>query len=317
MISPIRSLCFNDDHETFTIVLPSQYRVFRCDPFGMILGREMEEYSLGQVATYDGYRFLALTGSPSPPDFNSKCIKIFDHSTGQICFEHQFNDHILSMKLGDGIVVINTHCRIEIWNTNTKELYNSFEIGLNVHCPIAINPESRVIICSGQDDKKVSICTNIRDRNINRKNCVVEEKGISISLVAYNRSGSLFAVATFGGEKIYIFDSLMVNCITTLDRGNSGDIIQTVDFSPNDNYLASCSKDGEVRIFDVRKTTRGASLLQAPIAKTKLSSVTMPRICWMKNEIIGVTSLEGDFYKLTLKDDNLSVDVSPFLKRTD
>ncbi|EAY09502.1 hypothetical protein TVAG_102510 [Trichomonas vaginalis G3] len=318
MISPIRSLCFNDDHETFTIVLPSQYRVFRCDPFGMILGREMEEYSLGNVATYDGYRFLAITGSPSPPDFNSKCIKIFDHSTGQIKFEHQFNEHILTMKLGDGLVVINMHCRIEIWNTNTKELFSALDIGLNVHCPLCIAPDSKSIICSGQDDKKIWLCNNIREKNLAKRNCGVEEKGVSISLSAYNRNGTLFAIATFGGEKIYIFDAKMLNCIATLERGNPGDIIQSIDFSPNEYYIATCSKDAEVRVFDIRKNSRGANVLQQPVIKVKLPSVTMPRICWIKNDVIGVTSLDGDFHKITLKDEtNFEVQTSPFLKRSD
>lgn len=317
MISPIRSLCFNDDHETFTIVLSSQYKIFRCDPFGMILGREMEEYSLGSVATYDGYRFLAFTGAVSSPDFNGKCLKIIDHSIGQIIFDHQFNDYILTMKLGNGILIVNMNCKIELWNTSTKELLSSFDTGLNLHWPLCLSPDSSQIICSGHDDRKICLCTKIQEPKITKRNISIEEKGFAISLIAYNRTGSLFAIATFGGEKIYVFDAKMVNCIATLQKGNTGDIIQAIDFSPSNDFVASCSKDGEVRVFDIRKNAIGASLIQLPIVKTSLPSVTMPRVCWMKNDLLAVTSLEGDFFKLSIKSDRINIEVTPFLKRID
>lgn len=315
MISPIRSLCFNDDKQTFTVVLPSQYRVFRCEPFGMIFSRECEDLSLGSVSTYNGYRFIALTGSPSPPNFNSKCVRIFDHQTGQIAFEQKFPDHVLSMKLGNGIIVVNMHKRIEIWNTEKSTILSKFEVGLNVHCPLAISPDSSTIMCSGPSENKIHICVNVKSDNLTKSALKVDT--LAVSIITFSSNGALFATAAFSGSTISVWDSKTNKCVAMLERQASGDIVQTIDFSPDASYVVSCSKDGLVRVFDITKQSRGVIKPIAPICTAELASVTMPRLSWMTENTIGVTSLDGDFYKLTFSNDILEVESTTFLKRTE
>ena len=313
MISPIRSLCFNDDHQTFTIVLPSQYRIFRCEPFGMVFSRDCEDLSLGNVATYSSYRFIALTGSTSPPIFNSKCVRIFDHQKGEITFEHSFEDHILTMKLGDGIVVVNMHCKIQIWSTSAKMQLSSIDIGPNVHCPICMSPDSNSIICGGADNKKIYFCTNTKTDNMSKKGLKVDTN--TISLVEFSSNGQYFATSAFNGNPICVWDAKMLSCITFLEKENEGDIVQTVDFSPSGEYLASCTKEGKVCVYDIIKT-RGNLKGGQPICSVDLPSVIMPRIIWMNEEIIGVISLDGDYYKIEFNGSSLEVETTPFLKRT-
>ena len=312
MISPIRNLCFNDDHQTFTVVLPSQYRIFRCDPFGMIFSRELEDMSLSNVATYSGYRFLALTGSLSPPIFNSKCVRIFDHQTGEITFDHSFEDFILALKLGEGIVVINMYMKVQIWDTNTKSMLQNIPIGHNVHCPLSLSPDSNFLICSGDTDMKINFCSHIRD-NFTRKQVKIEYSS-AISLLQFAQDNKTFAETTFSGNTVGIFNSQTVSCFITLNKEGEGDIIQTIDFSPNLEYVATCSKDAIVRIYEIKKMTGMLNALP-PLVMTTLPSVTMPRISWMTDEYIGVISLEGDYYRLQFNGTSLEVESTPFLKR--
>ena len=315
MISPIRTLCFNDDRQTFTVILPSQYRIFRCEPFGMIFSRECDDISLGcVVATYDGYRFLAITGSPSPPMFNSKCLRIFDHQTGQIVFDNQFEDHILSIRLGNGILVVNMHKKIEIWSTINKKIISKFDIGINVHCPLAISPDSSTIICGGSDDKKITICTISKNDSVSKHNLKVDSN--SISLISFSPNKTYFATSAFNGSEIHLWD-IKYNHIVSLEKQSSSDIIQTLDFSPDSSSIVCCSKDGLVRVYDLRKQYKGMVKPLPPICSLQIGTVTMPRISWMTDETIGITSLEGDFYKLTLSNGSLEVEQTPFLKRSD
>ena len=317
MISPIRTLCFNDDKQTFTVILPSQYRIFRCEPFGMIFSRECDDISLGcVVSTYNGYRFLALTGSPSPPMFNSKCLRIYDHQTGQIVFEHQFDDHILSIRLGNGIIVVNVHRKIEVWNTTQNKLIGKFDIGINVHCPLSISPDSSAIVAGGSDDKRVTFCTFTKSDSLSKQQLKLEDDS-AISVVVFSPNSSLFAVSSFGANNILILDAKTHKFVAKLEKPLGNDITQAIDFSPDSFNVVCCSKEGMVRVFDLRKQFKGSDKPLSPVCSLQIGSVTMPRLSWMNNETIGITSLEGDFYKLTFTNGSLEVETTPFLKRID
>jgi len=314
MISPIRSLCFNDDRQTFTIVLPSQYRVFRCEPFGMIFSRDCDDLSLGTVATYNGYRFLALTGSPSPPVFNSKCVKVFDHQTGSVVFDHTFSDHILTMKLGDGVIICCFHCKIEIWNTITNKIIFGCDTGINVHCPLAISPDSSTVVTSGADSKKLNIISGIK-AGTNSKSLPADTSAVSV--VQFSSNGQLFATSAFSGSNIRVWDNKDKNCIAILERKPQGDIVQTLDFSPDCGFLATCSKDGLVRIFDLRRKPKVVQKEMPPICTAELSSLSMPRVSWISPTTLSVISLEGGFFKLYFNGSSLDVETTSFFKRSE
>ena len=313
MISSIRSLCFNDDHQTFTIVLPSQYRVFRCEPFGMIFSRECEDLSLGGVATYEGYRFLALTGSPSPSNFNSKSIRIYDHQTGQICFENTFENHILTMRLGQGIVIICMHRHFEVWNTYSKQKIRQFNTGLNVHVPVAISPDSSIGIIAGPESSTQLCLLRNLSQNIQDYSFVAEESAVSI--VHFSHNSELLATSSFNGNIITLWELSGPNIVLKLNRPQ-GDLLHTLDFSPDLRYLASCSKDGSVRIYNISNRKPNNRTQNDPICSIKIPQVTMPRASWMSREQIGIATLEGDFYKLTFNGRDLEQEVTSFLKRS-
>ncbi|OHT05312.1 hypothetical protein TRFO_26931 [Tritrichomonas foetus] len=313
MISPIRSLCFNDDRQTFTIVLPSQYRIFRCDPFGMIFSRECEDLSLGAVATYSGYRFIALAGAPSPKVFNSKSVRVFDHQTGQLTFEHDFSDHILSMGIGKDIIVVCMYTKTEVWNTRTGQMMYNLGCGKNVHVPMAISPNSTNLILSGPTDKQVALHRGIGGQ-IQSSNFVVDEA--AVSLVKFSDDGTLFATAGFSGNCIRIWELKTLSTCAILDRGSKEDIIMAIDFSPSSDFVASVSKSGVIRVYDIRRRAPNATRATQPVCTENLGQpVYMPRFSWINSMLIGLASLEGDYYKITFNGSSLECEKTPFLKR--
>ena len=313
MFSPIRSLCFNDDRQTFTIVLPSQYKIFRCDPFGPIFSRDCEELSLGGAATCNGYRLIALTGSPSPAPFNSKSIRVFDHQNGQVTFDHQFPDHVLTMALSTDTVVCAMHCKIEVWNTRMNNCVYSFTTGLNVHVPLCLSKDARSLLTAGDRANQVSFYRNM-GADLRHNTFVAEDS--PVSLVKFSDNYQYFATAAFKGATIRIWEYFSTNCVGILARDDREDIIQTMDFSPNSQFFACCNKDGIVKVFNITRKSNNPSRPMIPACSCKLSDgVHMPRICWLSNELIGVITLEGESYRLTFTGTSLEKEEASFLKR--
>lgn len=315
MFSPFRSLCFNDDRQTFTIVLPSQYRIFRCDPFGMIFSRECEDLSLGTVvATYDGYRYIALTGAPSLQNFNSKSVRVFDHQTGQKPFEHTFPDHILSLGIGKNIIVVCMYMKTEVWNMSTKQMLYSIGSGKNVHAPLAISPNSSSIIIGGSNERSITIYRGIESQ-LQPVNAGVDET--AVSLVKFSDDCHLFATSGFTGDYIRVWDFKSLALVATLERGAKEDVVMAIDFSPSGDFLASISKDGLLRIFDIRKRNQNPKKPTKCVCSENLGQPqNMPRFTWLNSMLLGLASLEGDYYKISFDSSSLEFEKIPFLKRT-
>ena len=316
MISPIRSLCFNDDRQTFTIVLPSQYRIFRCEPFGMIFSRECDDLSLGSVATYDGYRYLALTGSPSPSRFNSKSVRIFDHQSGQVIFEHTFDNHVLALALGKDVIVCAMHKQVEVWNTITNQLIFKTNTGLNVHVPLAISADSSSALIPGEYSESheyhLGILQNLSQNPQVCRTDIGEET--PISLVRFSSDGKFYGSGSFNSNEIRIWNLNSLNLLFTLVK-EGNDLVQDFDFSLDSDYVATVSKEGKVRIYSLRRQRPPKTL--NPIATLSINQeITMPRLTWTGSSTLGMTSLEGDFYKLELNENVLEYESTTYLKRT-
>lgn len=307
MLSPIRSLCFNDDHETFTIVLPSQYRVFKCDPFGMIFSRELEDLSLWALATFDGYRFLAITGSPSAASFNTQCIRVFDHKTGTTVFDHAFEDHILNIRLGDDLALCCFHCYIQGVCISMGQILFKVPFGANVHVPMAISPDSKSMITPGPNSNEIAHFWGLKT-SINRQvNKVADE---AVAFVQFSRDGKMYATIPFVSKSIKIWDSTQKLEIVELV---SDGIVQSIDFTEDNKTIATVSSSGQVRVYTI--STFADDPIQ-PNAVFDLSShVIMPRIIWLDASTLCVISLTGDLYRIPIQGNSDSYETTTFLKR--
>jgi WD40 repeat protein len=313
MFSPIRGICLNDDRQTFTVVLPSQYRIFRYEPLGLIFSKDCEEAPFGSVATFDGYRFIALTGSPSSSGFNSKTVRVFDHQTGREIFNQKFSDHVLTMKLGRDLVIVACSERIEVWKTMPRpEKLHSFMYQLNVHAPLDFAKDSANFIIPGANPQQIVINRGIGN-SLRQSPVIVDE--VPISLVKLSDDTSLFASTGFGGKVTRIWDFRTASCAAILDKGQSTDV-QTVSFSPGNEYVATCGKDGLLKVFDIRRRVANAMKTTTSVCQLSLcQEVHTPRLMWMSSSIIVVVTLEGDMYKVEFDGSSLEKEKVSFLKR--
>jgi WD40 repeat protein len=314
MISPIRSMCFNDDRKTFTIVLPSQYRTYRCEPFDVVGSRDCDDVSLGAVATYSGYRFVALTGAPSSQTFGSKSVRVFDDQTGQIAFEQSFADHILTMRLGPDLIVVAMHCKIEVWNMRTRQPLHALTTGLNVHVPLALSPDSGSLVVAGGSMKQVSLHRGIGGSLASQ---AFHADDSCVSLVQFSADSTLFATCGYNGSIVSVWDARTVNRVAILDRGQQGDFVMAIDFSPGNEFFASCSKDATVRVWDIRRRVANAMKATPPLCTVNIGAklLYMPRVTWMTASVLGIITIEGDFFKAKFNGIGLEVEKTPFLKR--
>ena len=314
MYSPMRSLCFNDDRKTFTVVLPSQYQIFSCEPFGLVFSRDCEDVSLGFVATYSGYRFIALTGAPSKLDFNSKSVRIFDHQLGKIIFEKKYDSNILTIGLGEDILVCCMHLRVEIWNIKINQMTELFQqTGLNLHVPMDLSRDTKSLMISGSSSKKVSYISGLFG-SYKVKEFVADKD--DISLMKISDDGNYLATACFCGKVIRIWDANTSNCVAILERNNENDLIQSMDFSPSNDFFVSCSSNGYVRVYDIRKKVQNARTTTASICVANLcQQVFMSRICWLNSMIINLISLDGMHFKLLFNGSSLEKEKNTFLSR--
>lgn len=310
----MRSLCFNDDRKTFTVVLPSQYQIFSCEPFGLVFSRDCDDVSLGTVATHCGYRFIALTGAPSNRDFNSKSVRIFDHQHGRIVFERQFDSHILALALGADVLVVFTHRRVEVWDTHLNQLAEVFaQDGLNLHVPMDLSKDSRSLLFAGGSARKVCHVAGLRAGSQLRE--FVADSG-DISLVRVSDDGSLLATACFYGRTIRIWDAATKNCVAVLERNSENDIAQAMDFAPSNDFFVSCSSNGYVRVYDIRRRAQNAKAATPAVCMLNLrQQVFMSSVCWQNSMVINLISLDGVHFKLTFNGSSLEKEKNCILSR--
>jgi WD40 repeat protein len=310
MFSGVTGLCLNDDHQTFTVVLPYQYKIFRCDPFGLVFSKECQA-SFGAPATFDGYRLIALIGSPSSSSqFNSKAVRVFDHKEGRDTFACAFSDHVLAVKIGGNVVIAACLGKIEVWRAKPKQKMHSFPSGLNIYSPLDLSRDCNNFIMTGANPRCLTIN---RGMGNDLKQNPMNIDDAPVSLVKFSDDTLLFGTAGFDATVTRIWEFSTNACVAILDRGHSSNV-QTLDFSPGNEYVATCGRDGNLRIFDIRRRSTIAKKTTSAAAVLNLGrEVHMPRVAWLSTAVIVVVTLDGDFFRIGFDGSNLRQERVSFL----
>jgi len=125
-------------------------------------------------------------------------------------------------------------------NTLTSEVLVQIESKVNA---IKISPDNKYLAIATQDGKIVLF--DIEGKAIART--VFEEGKNAVTALAFNHSGSWFASGDSKGN-VKIWDTKNYTLLETLEGHRSR--IYDIDFSPEDNLVASSSLDGTVRMWD-------------------------------------------------------------------
>ncbi|OHT04256.1 hypothetical protein TRFO_28308 [Tritrichomonas foetus] len=309
MISPLRFIFINDDQETVTCILPTQYTIFSVNPFSLKYSKDNFGFSLGSAATCLGYRFLAFSGLPADPEFDTRQVCIFDHDKkdlkekeNPIIFRQKYEMHILSMRITPELLIVAFHQHIEIWDIKSNQPLQQLPTALNVHAPCDITSDYKLLAVAGGDIYSVSLCL-LDDRKARSLRAADD----TVSLVKFSHKPGLLAATSADGKIVRVFETSSPNfgCIGKFKRGNTASVIHSIDFSPNNNFLVIVSQNGTLHFFDLRNKPPSASPPTVRSShKISLGQQAISYILWQTPSQIIVLTMDGQMMCISIDENN-------------
>jgi len=175
---------------------------------------------------------------------------------------------ILNVKLSFSMLAVSTRSNCYIYN------FPKIKLAKTIHC---FNPEGIIALTSNIDfkyfayvDRAISTENKLEDKVIlfyvpdlldakENKNTDWESEG-DISLVSFNYTGNLIAVACSQGRYIHILKAPSLNKLITLHRGIDPTKIYQLSFSRESNYILNTSAKGTLHIYDISSVVNSENL---------------------------------------------------------
>lgn len=317
MFSNLRSIYINDDRETVTCVLPTQYSIFSVNPFELKLSRDNFGFSLGSAVTCNGYQLIAFNGLPADPEFDTKQVCIFDNTkfsqdqknskVNPLIFRQSFAFHILSMRITPELLIAAFHEHIEIWNHQTQQPVQQIKTVLNVHAPCDVTSNYKLLSVAGRDIYSCILCT-LQDRSPVQIRAADE----TVSLVKFSNTPGLLATTSADGKMIRVFDistfsqgnELAPLCLGKFKRGNTASVIHSIDFSPTNHFMVIVSQNGTLHFFDLRnkKPSSNPSTFKSN-NKISLGIPAISSVMWQTASLIVVLTMDGQMVSLSVDEE--------------
>lgn len=316
MLSPLRYLFINDDQKTFTCVLPTQYSIFSVNPFEMKYSRKNFGFSLGSAVTCQGYRFIAFSGLPADPDFDTRHVCIFDHekitfdskdekkTNDSLIFLHKFDSHILSMRITPQYLIVCFHHNFEIWDINANKPLQQISTALNVHAPCDVTKDYKLLAITGRE-----LCNCDLYLLNNPTPNSVRAADETVSLVKFSRTPGFLATTSLDGKIVRVFDTSQIKegnsinnfCIGKFKRGFKASVIHSIDFSPNNRFMVFVSQNGTLHFFDLTNKQPSANPPTfTSIQKISLGQQDVSYIMWQSPSLITVVTMAGFLISISI-----------------
>lgn len=300
MLCPLRYLSVNDDKMTFTAVFPTQYHMFSYSPFTVHLSRIFDDISLSMATTCCGTRYIAVNGLPADPRFNSKHVKIFDHSKEKDpqIFYHQFEQYVLSMKITPQLLFCAFHDHVEVWDIAEHQKIHHLPNGINVHAPCDVSSDYKFLASAGPTPTELSI-TSLVDHT--QRHISVADN--PLSLVRFSKTESLLATTSSSGHAIKIWDPASGEVVAKFKRGIRANVIHSVDFSPDNEFVVVFTQNGTLHFFDNRNRKSGGSVATVrSVHRISLGESQASIVSWVARNKVAILSMDGTMIVLTLDD---------------
>jgi hypothetical protein len=303
MVSPLRYLCFNDDNSTFVCLyaFPSQYHILSISPFHIVKTQNMKRMTLGSCATCQGYRFVALTGLPADPHFDTRSVVVCQHdevADAVEIFKHQFDQHILTVRVTPNHVICAFFDHTEVWALGTGVGVASIKSAVNVHAPLDVSPEGgRFLVCTGQGTS-IDVCIYDIQRKQEAQSHAADNP---VSLLTFSSRGRLFASASSAGHTIKIWEAESHVCVIKFKRANTASVIYSVSFSPANEFLAVLSRDAMLHFFSMAKAVKsGSAPTIRPFHSFTIGDTAVAFVRWFTPTQIAIVNMEGKMLVITV-----------------
>jgi len=203
---------------------------------------------------------VALVGAGESPDFSQKKLILFDvnkeKKVGEIFYEEE---KILNVKLSFSMLAVSTKSHCYFYS------FPKVKLARTISC---YNPEGIIALTSNIDFKYFAYVSQTVDSEGKTEDTITvsyvpdllearELKSTSwsekcdISLVSFNYTGNLMAVACSQGTIINILKVPDLKKLITLYRGKDPTKMYQLSFSRDSNYLLNTSARGTLHIYDI------------------------------------------------------------------
>lgn len=275
---------FNQDYSCIAIGTDSSFKVFTVEPF-----RKCFEHEGGMSCVQMLYStsLLALVGAGQQASLSPRRLQLFNTSEQKVICELNFVSSILNVLLTRRRLVVVLEYKIHIFDINDMKIVRTIETASNKKGICALiergnyeetennneksNYVSYLAYPYGNDENQagdIMICDAI---NLKPINVIRAHKG-PLSIIQFNRDGTLLATASNKGTVIRVFSLSNTNLLYTLRRGSYTANIYSIAFS-NDSTLLSVSSDtGTVHVFRLGVRTAMSGVVQGGSNNTYASS---------------------------------------------
>jgi WD40 repeat protein len=261
--------------------------------------------TLGSCATCQGYKYIALTGLPADPHFDTRSILVCEHdelSDPAELFKRQFDQHILTVRVTPNNVICAFFDHAEVWDFRTGIDLASIKYAVNVHAPLDVSPEGgRYLVCTGQNSS-IDVCIyDIQARTTVQSHAADNP----VSLLTFSSKGRYFASASSAGHTIKIWEAESHVCIIKFKRANTASVIYSVSFSPTNEFLAVLSRDGMLHFFSMTKAVKSGS---APTIRAfhnfTIGDNAVAFVRWFSPTQIAIVNMEGKMLVISVDEKN-------------
>jgi hypothetical protein len=244
---------------------------------------------MGTAATCSGHRYIAFSGLPADPDFNTKQVRVLDHTKEEPLFRGQYGQHILAMRITPTLIVLAFYQHIEIWNTETGVSLNHIPTSATVYTPLDISGRFNFIAMPGPDVMSVRVAAVH-----SLPGQVLKAADDILVLIRVSRNGQFLACANADGKIVRVFEIEGGGCIGKFKRGNTTSVIHSIDFSPDCSFLAVVSQNGTIHFFDLRnrKPANSPSTFRS-IHKISINQAKVIQVMWGAAGISVMMPLDG------------------------
>jgi WD40 repeat protein len=290
MFGPLRFFCFNDDYKSVTCVLPTHYCIFDISPFSLKLSRRSPRLSIGSVATAAGHQFIAFSGLPADPEFDTKHVYVINNSseTARV-LELRFTEHILSMRMTPVVVLLAFYRHIELWNIATGCQTLEIQTGVNVCAPIDISRDFTFMAIPGADQSSI-VLSPLASQGGTQLRAADE----AVTQVRFSRGGECIAAVDSHGKHVSVFEAGKGLWIGKFKRGPMASVIYSVDFSPNCEFIATLSQNGIINLFDLRdKRPAKSPPTFSSLQKISIGQPGIAHLIWAEPGLIVVITADG------------------------
>ncbi|KAH3744610.1 WD repeat domain phosphoinositide-interacting 3 [Pelomyxa schiedti] len=276
------------DHTCFALPTKTGYKLFRCEPFGLI-----NEYNFGErigiVEMQCGADYVALVGACYQPTFPQHKLVFWDYKRQEFLATVEFPHAINSVKLREKrafVVVVPFLCVYSLYDFQLRRFTISEE-GLFA----ASTGEETTVAFAGPT--KGQVC--IQNLSISSPLCVIQAHAHALQAIAISMDGQKIATASIQGTRICIWSSEGM-VLNKLKRGIDVADIACLNFKPDPLELVVSSNKHTIHIFstvaqtDLKSWAMGylsignSSVRQFPVTTTS-------SLVWF--------GLQSNFYQLT------------------